>query len=107
LARLPHRFIRDGLHPVEGHKWLGEPLRGSLDLACGRLAALQGNHVRFLSAIQGALARGLHWLFTHQGSLQTVFAKVRTDVAHRLAMTLEGVGHVRSGPGETRGIHVE
>jgi hypothetical protein len=75
-------------------------------VACGWLAAPQGNQVRFFRAIQEALARGSHLLFTHEGRLQTLFDKALTDVAHRIAMTVEGLGHVRIRPVGAIGIYV-
>ena len=63
--------------------------------------------MRFWRAIQEALARGLHVLWTHQGGLQTLFDKALTDGAHRIARTVESFGHVRIGPVGTVGIYLE
>ena len=49
----------------------------------------------------------MHLLFPHQGRLQTLFDKALTDVAHRIAMTVKGFGHLRIGPVGTVGIDVE
>jgi hypothetical protein len=63
--------------------------------------------VGVFGAIKETLACRLPLLFTHQGSLQTLFHKALPDVVHRIAMTVEGCGHVRIGPVGAVGIHLQ
>ena len=49
----------------------------------------------------------MHLLFAHEGSLEPLFDKTLTDVTDRIAMTVEGFGHVCIGPVGAVSIHVQ
>jgi hypothetical protein len=63
--------------------------------------------VRFFGAIQEALARGRGLLFAHQSGRESLFDKALTDVAHRMAMTVQGCSYGLIGPGGAMSVHVE
>jgi hypothetical protein len=76
-------------------------------LAWGWRAAPQGNQARFFGAIKEALTRGCVLLFAYQSGRESVFDKALTDIANRIAMTVQGGGHMVIGPVGPVGIHLE
>ena len=92
---------------MERDALVGQSREGPLGLAWRWRTAPQGHHARCCGAIQEALARGLGLFCADQSGRESVFNNALPDVANRLAMTVEGCGHVRIGPGGPVGIHVE
>ena len=76
-------------------------------MAWGGRTAPQGNHPRVFGAIQEARARGRGRLLADPSGRESLCNKAWTDVAHRIAITGQGGGHVRIGPVRPVGIHVE
>ena len=107
FSRLSDRFVCESLYHVERDELVGKSLEGPLGLAWRWRTAPQGHHARCCGAIQEALARGLGLFCADQSGRESVFNNALPDVANRLAMTVEGCGHVRIGPGGPVGIHVE
>jgi hypothetical protein len=76
-------------------------------LAWGWRAAPQGNQARFFGAIKEALTRGCVLLFADQSGREPAFDKALTDIANRIAVTVQGGGHMVIGPVGPVGIHLE
>jgi hypothetical protein len=92
---------------VKRDELVGQQLEGPRGLAWRGRTAPQGNQESFFGAIEETLARGLHLLFSHQSSLEPLFDKTLTDVTDRIAMTVEGLGHVGIGPVGAVGLYVQ
>jgi len=92
---------------MERDELVGKQWQGPLGLARGGRTAPQGDQVRFLGPLQEALARGLALLFADQSGRESLFDKALPDIAHRIAMTVQGGGDVRISPVGAVGSHVE
>jgi hypothetical protein len=92
---------------VEGDEVVSKPREGPRGLALGGRAAPQGKQARFLGALKEALPRGGVRLFAYQSGRESVFDKALTDMANRMAMTVQGGGPMVIGPVGPVGLHPE
>jgi hypothetical protein len=106
LQGLAHRFVGDGLDHIELNELIGAHLQGPRGLTSWRWAAPPGKQVGCLGASAEALARGGLWFFACQRR-QALCDKALADVAYRMAMAAEGLGHVCIGPVGAVGIDVQ
>jgi hypothetical protein len=85
----------------------GGCFQGPLGLSCWRLAAPQGDPVGFCGTVKEMLARRLALLFACQRCLQALCNTTLADVAHGMAVTAEGLSHMRIGPVGAIDIHLQ